>query len=73
MTNNETNSEIALEILIDSRAEVAPSLPEKLLRACYFIQKNNQFTSDRSLPMAEMEKLIDAEVDKLSSDAGARE
>ncbi len=60
--------DIALEILLDLRLEVAPDLPEGLIRACYFVQKNNQFTSDRSVPMAEMERLIDSEVEKLSDE-----
>lgn len=61
--------DIALEILLAQRLEVAPDLPEELIRACYFVQKNNQFTSDRSLPMAEMERLIDFEVEKLSAES----
>ncbi|MDQ7777803.1 hypothetical protein ACFO5X_12895 [Seohaeicola nanhaiensis] len=61
--------DIALEILLAQRLEVAPDLPEELIRACYFVQKNNQFTSDRSLPMAEMERLIDSEVEKLSAES----
>lgn len=60
--------DIALEILLGLRLEVAPDLREDLIRACYFVQKNNQFTSDRSVPMAEMERLIDSEVEKLSAE-----
>jgi len=60
--------DIALEILLGLRLEVAPDLPEELIRACYFVQKNNQFTSDRSVPMTEMERLIDSEVEKLSAE-----
>ena len=72
MTERE-GSDIALEILMDLRSEVTPELPEALIRACYFVQKNNQFTSDRSVPMAEMEKLIDAAVEKLSVEPEDRE
>lgn len=60
--------DIALEILLGLRLEVAPDLSENLIQACYFVQKNNQFTSDRSMPMAEMERLIDSEVEKLSTE-----
>ena len=60
--------DIALEILLSLRLEVAPDLPENLIRACYFVQKNNQFTSDRSMPMEEMQRLIDSEVEKLSTE-----
>ncbi len=62
-------SDIALEILIALRGEVAPDLPVEIIRACYFVQKNNQFTSDLSVPVTEMEKLIDAEVDRLSAES----
>lgn len=64
----ESGPDIALEILLSLRLEVAPDLPEDLIRACYFVQKSNQFTSDRSQPMAEMERLIEAEVEKLSGE-----
>ena len=59
-------SDIALEIILDLRLYVTPDLPEDLIRACYFVQKDNQFTYDSSVPMAEMERLIDSEVEKLS-------
>lgn len=68
-----SGEDIALEILIALRGEVSPDLPEDLLRACYYVQKNNQFTSDISVPVAEMEKLIDAEVEKLSTKSEGQE
>ncbi|WP_216337634.1 hypothetical protein [Roseovarius sp. PS-C2] len=73
MMSEHSGSDIALEILIALRGEVAPDLPEELLRACYYVQKNNQFTSDISVPVAEMEKLIDAEVEKLSTKSEGQE
>jgi hypothetical protein len=68
MMTERSGPDIALEILLGLRLEVSPDLPEDLIRACYFVQKNNQFTSDRSVPMAEMERLIDSEVEKLSAE-----
>lgn len=73
MMTEQSGPDIALEILLGLRSEVATDLPEDLIRACYFVQKNNQFTSDRSLPMAEMERLIDAEVEKLSAEPEGQE
>jgi hypothetical protein len=67
MMSEHSGSDIALEILIALREEVAPDLSEDLIRACYFVQRNNQFNSDPSVPVAEMEKLIDAEVERLSA------
>lgn len=71
--NEHAEADIALEILIALRGEVAPDLPEDLLRACYNVQKNNQFTSDLSVPVAEMEKLIDAEVEEFSAKLEGRQ
>lgn len=71
--NEHAESDIALEILIALRGEVAPDLPEDLLRACYNVQKNNQFTSDLSVSVAEMEKLIDAEVEEFSAKLEGRQ
>ena len=68
MMTERSGPDIALEILLSLRLEVAPDLPENLIRACYFVQKNNQFTSDRSMPMEEMQRLIDSEVEKLSTE-----
>lgn len=62
-------TDIAIDILTELRSETAPELSIDLVRACYFVQKNNQFNSDRSVAMAEMEKLIDAEVEKMAAEA----
>lgn len=61
----ESEMDIALEILLSLKAEVAPDLSDGIVQQCFFVQKNNQFTSDRSIPMSEMEKVIDAEVDRI--------
>jgi hypothetical protein len=73
MMTERAGSDIALEILASIRAELAPDLPLDLVRACYFVQKNNQYTSDRTIPMAEMEKLIDAEVDRIWAEPEGKE
>ena len=52
-------SDLALETLMEVRAEVAPDLDEDLLRACYAIQRRHQFSEDRTQPAAAMERLID--------------
>ncbi|MAX75080.1 MAG: hypothetical protein CMH66_15705 [Nioella sp.] len=60
-------ADIALDILTEQRSEIAPELSLDLVRACYFVQKNNQFNNDRSVAMAEMEKLIDVEVEAMAA------
>ena len=52
-------SDLALETLMEVRAEVAPELDEDLLRNCYAIQRRHQFSEDRTQPAAAMERLID--------------
>lgn len=66
--NEQTGSDIALEVLLELRARIAPELPQELVRGCFHVQKNNQFTSDISIPVTEMEKLIEAEVEKFSAE-----
>ena len=55
--------DLALQTLLDVRAELAPGVDEDLLRACYAIQRRHQFNSDRTQSSVAMEKLIDEIVD----------
>lgn len=55
--------DLALQTLLNVRAELAPDIDEKLLRACYAIQRRHQFNSDRTQSSVAMEKLIDESVD----------
>lgn len=59
--NNE--KDLALQTLLDVRAELAPDVDEDLLRACYAIQRRHQFNGDRTQSSIAMEKLIDEIVD----------
>lgn len=55
--------DLALQTLLDARAEVAPEIDESLLRACYAIQRRHQFNNDRAQSSIAMERLIDELVD----------
>ena len=62
MSNDD--SDLALQTLLAARSEVAPELDEELLRQCYAIQQKYQFSDDRSLSAAAMERLIDAKIEQ---------
>lgn len=61
--------DMTLETLLAVRTEVSPGLDESLLRQCYFVQKRFQFSADRTVSAANMEKLIDEHVKGLSGEA----
>ncbi|WP_422369858.1 hypothetical protein [Hoeflea sp.] len=56
--------DLTLETLLSVRAEVAIELDKNLLQECYLIQKRMQFSTDRAAVITEMERLIDASVDR---------
>lgn len=66
-----SGEDLTLETLLAVRGEVAVDLDESLLKRCYQIQKQFQFSDDRSLAAAEMEKLIDAHVKALIDEGQA--
>lgn len=66
-----SGEDLTLETLLAVRSEVAVDLDEALLRRCYQIQKQFQFSDDRALAAAEMEKLIDAHVKSLVDEGQA--
>lgn len=59
---NDDHDDITLEILFSMRAAIAPQISEHLLQNCYSIQKKYQFSRDRTLSSAAMERLIDEAV-----------
>jgi hypothetical protein len=63
------DDDMALLTLLSTRADLAPSLDEELLRKCYAIQNKYQFSEDRTLSINAMERLIDEEVAKLSTNS----
>lgn len=63
------DDDLGLQTLLAARAEIAPTLDPELLRQCYAIQKKYQFSEDRALPLAAMERLIDAITTRRSIDS----
>lgn len=53
------NRDNAFDVLLDVRQNVAPDLDEKLLRACYDIQRTYQFDRDREIPLMTTRRLIE--------------
>jgi hypothetical protein len=56
-----------LAVLLAVRAEIAPELPEHLLRQCYAIQRQFQFDRDEQLPLVHTRKLIEGYVEREAS------
>lgn len=68
----ETRKDLAIETLHAVCAEVAPSVSEKLILACYNLQTSHQFDRDRTFTLQAMEKLIDEYVAGLGPNDTAR-
>jgi hypothetical protein len=54
--------DMALAALLTSAREVAPDLPEELIRKIYVIQSRHQFNRDRVSPLEEMRHLVEDHV-----------
>lgn len=53
----------ALAVLLAVRAQIAPDLPDNLLRQCYAIQKQFQFDRDEQLPIVHTRRLVEGYVE----------
>ena len=62
MMNYKNDQNITLEVLLSTRAEIAPEIDEKLIQQCYEIQHNHQFSHSREQSVTAMERLIDAAI-----------
>lgn len=60
-----SDNDLILETLLAVREEIGGNLDETLLKRCYQVQKQFQFSGDRTISATEMEKLIDAHVKSL--------
>ena len=66
----ENSDDLALEILLAVRLEIAPDLDEDLLRRCYEIQKKQQFARERSHSAQAMDRIIEDRVNALVATSG---
>jgi hypothetical protein len=53
------SNEMILKALLDSGKVHAPDVPEELLRKAFEIQINYQFEKDESIPLKQMQNLIE--------------
>ena len=61
--------DLALQTLLSVREEMSPLLDGQILRQCYAIQKRHQFNADRTQSATAMEKLIDANITTVPTNA----
>lgn len=54
----------ALDVLLAVRAQIAPELPEEVLRQCYAIQKQFQFDREEQLPIVHTRRLVEGFVER---------
>jgi hypothetical protein len=72
MTTNNRDDDLALQTLMSVRAEIAPDLDEQMLRQCYAVQREHQFSADRVQPSRALERLIDEAVNAAAVDSSPR-
>ncbi len=65
---HETNN-MALETLLSAARDVAPEIPEDLLRGVYALQKIHQFDAERDISLQELQRVLD---DFVGQSSGAR-
>ena len=58
------DSELGLETLLTAKTRLGVDLDDKLLEACFAIQKKYQFNHDRTLSTQAMNSLIEDRVEK---------
>ena len=59
--------ELGLDTLLEVRSKLGFDLDNKLLQACFEIEKKYQFNHDRTLSTQALERLIDDYVEKTGS------
>lgn len=69
MNNDNKDDDLALQTLLSVRAEIAPDLDEQMLRQCYAVQREHQFSGDRVQPSRALERLIDEAVSATALDS----
>jgi hypothetical protein len=56
--------DMALATLLAVAAETAPDFPREIIERVYAIQKRHQFDTDRSASSQEMQRLLEAHIDR---------
>ena len=64
------SADLVFAALLTAANDVAPELPEGLLRKAYAIQRAHQFERDRTISLQEIQRLVDDYVNSLSASSG---
>jgi len=62
-----------LEVLLSTSQEMNATVSTELIENCYFIEKKYQFEVDRNLPLNEIKKMVNAEIETTSIDTLSKE
>ena len=60
------NRELGLETLLAAKTDLGVALDDEFLEACFKIQQKYQFSQDRKLSIAAMNRLIEEHIEKMS-------
>ena len=64
---DELTKDLALETILEVARNIAPEIPESLLREIYAVQYSHQFDKDRDISFQELQRVLDKYIDSLNS------
>ena len=64
---DELTKDLALETLLEVARNIAPEVPESLLKEIYAVQYSHQFDKERDVSLQELQRVLDKYIDSLNS------
>ena len=64
---DELTKDLALETLLEVARNIAPDVPESLLKEIYAVQYSRQFDKERDVSLQELQCVLDKYIDSLNS------
>ncbi len=64
---DELTKDLALETLLEVARNIAPEVPELLLKEIYSVQYSRQFDKERDVSLQELRRVLDKYIDSLNS------
>lgn len=64
---DELTKDLALETLLEVARNIAPEVPESLLKEIYAVQYSRQFDKDRDVSLQELQRVLDKYIDSLNA------
>ena len=64
---DELTKDLALETLLEVARNIAPEVPESLLKEIYTVQYSRQFDKERDVSLQELQRVLNKYIDSLNS------